>query len=301
VRAEPWLAIVNPAAGAGRGARAWPALERACAAGGVPLEPILTRAPGHASELVALAHRRGRRRFLAVGGDGTLNEVVNGLPPDGHAATLAVAPLGSGNDWARGNGVPARPAALARMLLAARTARHDVGRAHYSRAGGGRDARLFLNVAGAGYDADVIARLPARGPRELKYLWTALAGLPGYRARRMCLEADALRLEAEFLVVFAAIGRFGGGGLRLAPGAVADDRLLELVAIRALPWVTALVKLPKLYLGTLAGDAAAVTARAARIRVAADRDTPVEADGQLLGLAPLEVELLAEQIEVVVP
>jgi YegS/Rv2252/BmrU family lipid kinase len=295
-----WLAILNPVAGGGGALRAWPKLAAALAAAGVPCEVERTLGPGHATELAAAAQRRGVRRLLAVGGDGTLHEIVNGLDPGGARVALAVAATGTGNDWARGLGLPRSPAALAAVLRSERRRAHDLGIAEYQ-ADGGRRTRRFLNVAGVGYDADVLDRLPRRGPRRLRYLWAVVAGLPRYRAARFTIDCAGERIEAPLLVAFAAIGRFCGGGLEVAPGADPGDGLLDLLAVRAMPAYAALARLPKLYLGRFGGDPSALGGRGAEIRFDADRPVGVEADGQRLGSTPLCLHLQPGAIDAVVP
>ncbi len=295
-----WLAVLNPAAGGGRAARAWPALATALAAASVAVEAVVTKGPGHASELVSRAGERGVRRFLAVGGDGTLNEVVNGLACGGERTAIAAAPVGTGNDWARGLGLPRQPTALAAMLRAERRRAHDLGRVSCELAGMRRDT-VFINVAGAGYDADVLGRLPSVGPRSLRYVWAVASGIARYRPPRYRLECADLSVDERLLVAFAAIGRFAGGGLRLAPEADPGDGLLELVAIRALAPLAALVRVPKLYRGTLAGDPAAITARGPEVRISTDRPAGVEADGQLLGTTPVTFSLQPGAIDAIVP
>jgi diacylglycerol kinase (ATP) len=294
----PWLAILNPAAGGGRALNAWPALAAALAAAGVPCEVERTQGPGHATELVAAALARGARRILAVGGDGTLHEIVNGL--GGERIALAAAPTGTGNDWARGLALPRAPAALAAMLRAERRRTHDLGIAEYE-ADGGRRERRFLNVAGVGYDADVLDRLPRRGPPSLRYLWAVIAGLPRYRAARFTIDGAGPRIEAELLVAFAAIGRFCGGGLEVAPLADPGDGLLDLLAVRAMPTYAALARLPKLYLGRFGGDPTALSGKGAVIRIDSDRPVGVEADGQRLGATPLRLSVHAGAIDAIVP
>ena len=115
------------------------------------------------------------------------------------------------------------------------------------------------------------------------------------------IDCDGRRIEAALLVAFAAIGRYCGGGLKIAPAAAPGDGLLDLAAVRAIRPLAALVRVPKLYLGTLAGDSAAITGRAAVIRIEADRPTSVEADGQLLGLAPIRVDVQRGAIDAIVP
>ncbi len=296
----PWLAVLNPAAGGGRALRAWPRLAIALEHAGVRCELEVTRGPGHATELAAEALRRGRRRLLAVGGDGTLHEIANGLATDGERVALSAAATGTGNDWARGLGLPRAPRAIAAMLRAERRRPHDLGVAESTLAGR-RVEHRFLNVAGVGYDADVLDRLPRRGPRSLRYLWAVLAGLPGYRPADYRLACGAARIDGRLLVSFAAIGRYCGGGLEVAPGALPGDGLLDLLAIRAMPALAACARLPKLYLGRFGGDPTAWVARGAEVEIDADRPAGVEADGQRLGDTPLRLRVLHGAIDAVVP
>ncbi len=295
------LAIVNPAAGRGRAARAWPRLAAALAAAGVDCEVATTRAAGEASELAAAAHARGPRPVLAVGGDGTLFEVLNGLMRAPGRATLAVAPYGTGNDWARFLGVPRAPRALAAVLAAGRTRAVDVGLLEYQ-AAGRRAARHFINVAGVGYDADVIARMAVgRGPRIVAYLAALLGGLVGYRAPRFTVRAAGETFEGRLFVALAMLGASCGDGMRFAPRARPDDGLLDLVTIAHLSPLAALAKLPRVYAGTLLGDPAVRFRQCAEVAIEAEPAARVEADGQLLGTTPATARVLPGAIDFVVP
>lgn len=299
--AERWLAILNPAAGRGRAASAWPALARALDRRGVPWELRTTAAPGDAVRLAREARLAGHRRFLAVGGDGTLHEVANGLL-GGERCTLAVAPLGTGNDWARGVGMPSEPDAIASALAAGRTRPVDAGRIEYED-DGARRTRHFVNVAGAGYDAWVIERLPAGAPRGLAYLAAVVRGLWAYVAPRFVVGADddAYRIDAPLFAAFVALGPFCGGGMRFAPHADLSDGAFDVVAVPHLgPWA-AVRRLPALYAGTLPRDPRVRYSRSTRATIHATPPARVEADGQLLGTTPASFEILPGAIEAIVP
>ncbi len=298
--ASPWLAILNPAARGGLAGRRWPALAAALRAHRVRFELVVTRAPGEATSLAADGLRRGHDRLLAVGGDGTLHEVLNGLLPGGRRATLAVAPFGTGNDWARGRGIPRRAWQLAALLAAPRLLGHDVGVVEFAGVAG-RERRHFLNVAGVGYDAYVIERLSPRGPRALAYLAALAAGLVRYRAPRVRVEADGWSREAQLFVAFAALGRYCGGGMQFAPRALPADGLLDVVTIDHLGALAALARLPRIYSGGVLRDPAVRWRQSARVAIATDVPARVEADGQLLGHTPVTAWILPAAIDVVVP
>jgi diacylglycerol kinase (ATP) len=295
------FAIVNPAAGGGRAARAWPRLAAALAAEGVRCEVAQTRAAGEATELAAAAQAGGPRPVLAVGGDGTLFEVLNGLLRAPGRATLGVAPYGTGNDWARFLGVPRAPRALAAVLAAGRTRAVDVGLLEYQ-AAGRRATRHFINVAGVGYDADVLARIAAGGgPRLLAYPAALAAGLLRYRAPRFSVRTAGESIEARLFVAFAMLGASCGGGMRFAPRARPDDGLLDLITIDHLSPLAVLARLPRLYTGTLLGDRAVRFRQCAEVAIDAEPGARVEADGQLLGTTPATVRVLPGAIDFLVP
>jgi diacylglycerol kinase (ATP) len=296
----PLLAIVNPAAGGGRAGRRWTRLASALDAAGVAFEQVATRRAGEATELARAALATGPRTLLAVGGDGTLHEVLNGALAGAGRPRLAVAPFGTGNDWAREMAAPRDPAAFARMLAAGRVRAVDAGRIDYQQ-DGAPASRYFINVAGAGYDAYVLEQRERRGPRPLAYLRAVIAGLTRYRAPRFTVTGDALRVEGRLFVAFAMLGQACGGGMRFAPVARPDDGRLDLVAIDHLPAAHALLRLAKVYTGTILRDPAVRHAALRQVSIDADPPTRLEADGQLLGHTPATLTVLPGAVEFVVP
>lgn len=295
--ALPWFVIVNPAAGGARARRRWPALRAALERRGIPFTAALTTAPGQAQELAVDAVSTGARSLLVVGGDGSLHEVINGLwarGPDALQRTVvAVAPCGSGNDWARMLGFPGDPTRLAALLAAGRTRRVDLGLATCRPLAGTTDPRcVFHNVAGAGIDAAVLRRTPRRGPRALAYLAGLARTLPGYRASSYRITSGGQLQQGRHFLALAAIGPECGGGLRLAPGALPDDGQLELVTIDALSLPRSLGRLPRLFNGRLAADPAVRIRRVAEARIDCDPPGEIQADGQLIGTTPLSVQVL---------
>lgn len=291
---ERWFVVVNPAAGAGRGARGWPALARELARHHVEYDTAATNAPGHATLLARDAVQRGFRRVLAVGGDGVLHEVVNGVmqqdavPPP--AVAIGALPLGSGNDWARGQGIPADVDGMAHAVATGRLATHDIGRLQF-RGGSGQDCH-FINVAGAGLDARVIEHLPRRGPRRLAYLVGLARALTGFTAPAFDLGTDGPAGWQRLLLVLAAIGPYCGGGMRLAPAARGDDGLLDLVTIAPVRLPGDLLRLGRLFDGKLLDEPFVRHRLVAAADLDADTAVPVQADGQLVGHTPVRVSLL---------
>jgi len=297
-----WLAIVNPLAGRSRG-HLWQAVEQALSDAGVPVDVEYTKEP-HDGERIA--HRgllSGRRHVLVVGGDGSVHDVVNGLMRAGslHSeVTLAVVPLGTGNDWARSLGMDLRPRELAAAIVAGRTMQHDVGVIDFPKTSPPK-RRWFVNVAGTGFDAYVISRLPDHVPSALAYLWGALTGLLSYRAPRFTIQVEGQIIYRRLLLAFVANAQACGNGMRVAPVARVDDGLLDLVTINEVGALRALLKIAKLYRGTIHCDPIVRHIRTASVRIDAKPETDVEAEGQIVGRTPVVFSVLPDALRVVVP
>jgi YegS/Rv2252/BmrU family lipid kinase len=219
--------ILNPAAGHNRRAT-WllPELQRFAASHGPNIEVATTRAPGHATELAADAATQGFTAAVAVGGDGTANEVAQGLV--GTSCALGLVPRGSGNGLARHLRIPLQvPRALA--LLAqpnARVRAIDTGTA---------DGRLFINACGCGYDAEIAQRFASSTQRGfLVYAKLCLQSLRNLRTQPVTIEAGAVQFSLEALLVTVANSPQYGNEAEIAPGARVDDGALDLVAVQRL-------------------------------------------------------------------
>jgi YegS/Rv2252/BmrU family lipid kinase len=300
---EHWIVIVNPASGRPDGGAAWRAIEQALRDAGVAFDAVHTERPQHGQQLVQSALAAGRRCFLVVGGDGSVNDVVQGIMSSGLAdtreVTLAVAPHGTGNDWSRSWHVPRNPARIARFLARGRTVLHDVGLIDFAAPGSTR--RWFINVAGAGYDAEVTANVPRPVPSAFTYLGIALRGLARYRAPRFVIRADGASIDRRLLLAFVANARYCGNRMHVVPTAEMDDGELDVLAVRELTLLQALPKLAKLYTGRILGDEAVQHLRAARVRIETDPQAVIQADGQIVGTTPAEFGVARQALRVRVP
>ncbi|HET9694820.1 MAG TPA: diacylglycerol kinase family protein [Steroidobacteraceae bacterium] len=290
-----WLVIHNPVAGRARNGRAWQDFERALRRQGLRFDVCTTRCAGDGARLAARGVRQGADRILVAGGDGSVHEVLNGWMrarlTDGANRSapplLVPVPLGTGNDWARSLRLPRDPDRLALLLASARPSLHDLGVIRFPQQGD--ETRWFVNVAGAGFDAHVIARVPAPTPSTFAYLAGALRELRGYRSPRfrISLDGGATR-EGRFLLAFVANGQYCGHRMHVAPPALLDDGRLDVVTIDEVGLARALPKLLKLYFGNVLRDPLVRHATAERVRIESDPVTAVEADGQLVGTTPAD-------------
>ena len=293
-----WLVILNPNSGRGRSRRKWLRMAEALGKRRVFHQFHETREPGEAGRIAAEGWQAGFRHFLAVGGDGTLNEVLNGLEPaiqENAAAppVLAVLPAGTGNDWAHALGLPSSIEPLATRLaeaLRGATRTQDVGQLTFA---DGR-VHLFTEQAGAGFDAHVLQHLDRRAPRALAYVSALLRSLTSYRPPRLALHPDGAAEPVVVPSAFLTIGANGpwtGGGMHIAPHAVLDDGWLDFVTVRSLRWYQLLPRLPKLFRGGLLDDPAVHWCRASGAELVLEPPGGVQADGEIVGMTPVRFSL----------
>lgn len=260
------------------------------------LETVHTAGAGDATRLAREATAAGVEMVLAVGGDGTANEVAAGLA--GSATALGIVPAGSGNGFARMLGIPLDPRrALAALARGARR-RIDAGTA------GGR---FFLNVASAGFDAEVAAAYHRRGIAGRRrgifhYVQLGLRLAPSYRARHWVLESDGGRFEGRALVVAVLNGRQYGSGARLAPGARIDDGLLDVVIVEDGPVLESLAAMPLLFAGTVERFRRYRRFTATRAVLSSRDPEPFQRDGEAdPAVMRIEIAVLPAALDIVVP
>lgn len=292
------VVIINPVAG---GSRRGPAVEErvrlareALGRHGAEGRVELTRAAGHGSELTRQAVAEGCALVVAWGGDGTINEVASQLV--GTGAGLGIVRAGSGNGLARELGIPATPEAALAIALAGRERRIDVGEI---------EGRPFLNVAGVGFDAALAAEFNGlggerRGP--IRYTVLALRATLAYVAGRYTVEVDDQRLEVDALVVaIANLPQYGSNAV-IAPRALPDDGLLDVVVVEKRGTLATLGLGLRLLDRTIDKAAGVTVLRGARVRVTGAGPLPFHVDGEPhLGGASVEARIHRAALRVRVP
>ncbi len=292
------LVIVNPVAGGGRARGFWEKCAAQCAAGRVDMEIFETRKRGDAADRAAAA---GDRLVIAVGGDGTAHEVVNGLlrrPSNGPPRFGALLRAGTAGDLARSLPSPSRPELVPEWLAANRWRSVDVGRLSTS---AGR--RYFINVADAGIGAEVVRRA-ARGPAWVggtgNFLAGAVISLLKHRNVSVQLRLDdGPVLQRRVRTIAVANGAFLGGGMWIAPKADVNDGLFEVVTIGDVSRWLGIRSLPMLYRGTHGRLAQVEFGQARRVEIDSEQPIGVEADGELVGSTPAVFEIVPGALQVI--
>jgi diacylglycerol kinase (ATP) len=298
----PLVIIANPNAGRGKVGAALDGIDRVLKDAALDHRIVETTHPGHATQAARDALRGGERYLVAVGGDGTVHEVVNGMLEDGEPvaadAVLGVVAAGSGCDFVRSFGIPGDAVRAARHLAGDAVRQIDVGHVTYAAGDGEAQSRYFPNIAEVGLGGSVVARaarLPALlGPaRYLAGFWLTL---PGFRPATVRLEADGQAYEWRAHNVVVANCQFYGGGMRISPKSQPDDGVLD-VLVMVGPKSDAFTTIPKVYKGTHLPHRDIVELRASRVRVEADAPLAIEADGETLGTTPATFEIIRKAIQ----
>ncbi|HEV2805897.1 MAG TPA: diacylglycerol kinase family protein [Chthoniobacterales bacterium] len=259
----------------------------------------LTTKPGSAARFAKTALAKGRRMIIAAGGDGTLNEVINGIGENLGGAAVGLIPLGTGNDFARTIGVPADIEQALELIRAGETRPVDLVRVTSD------EVRYFVNVSAGGFSGLVNEKLTPQmkktwGP--LAYLRSAAAALPDLRAYQTTLafdNAESLRIELYNVVV--ANGRYVAGGTLIAPDASIDDGLLDIVLIPKRPAGELAMLAAQVALGTHLTSDAIVFRRAAKLTVNSKPGMWFNVDGELVGNEPARFEILPGALRFVAP
>jgi diacylglycerol kinase (ATP) len=295
--------IVNPHAGRRRVGEEVPELERTLRARGLPYRLLRTEGRGDATRFAREALDGGGRFLVAVGGDGTVHEVVNGmLAADGtplvEGAVLGVVAAGSGCDFIRTFGLPGDASRACYHLTGNNTYPLDIGRIEYTTVGGDTDVRHFVNVAEAGLGAAVAARAERMSPRlgQSKYFFAFWRVLPGFKLATVRVEADRKVYEGPAYLVVVGNAQYYGGGMKISPRSYPGDGVLDVLVFKG-PKSDAFTLLPKIYRGEHVPHAHIEELRVKReLVIEADRPLPIEADGELLGTTRATVRVLAHPI-----
>jgi diacylglycerol kinase (ATP) len=296
--------IVNPAAGASTTHRKWPRINRLLKHIGLSFDHQYTEGSGHAIELARTAAADGYRYVVAVGGDGTINEVANGmlLSTDASSMSLGVISTGTGSDFARSTGIPRHYINACSSLTSLHRTLIDVGIIEY-RSKGQSLKRFFVNAAGIGFDAAAVEateRMPKYFGGTIPYLTGLLRTLIGYRNKSVTLRIGDEVKSTRILSVVVANGSYLGGGMHVAPDSRLNDNLLDVVVIGDIGKFDLLKSLPMVYKGTHGKHPKVSMEKASSISVESSERILVHADGELLGECPASFRIMPAALSIVV-
>ena len=294
--------IFNPAAGRSRVSQTQLQQKLEAATGATAFEIAATSRSQTARELAEIAIENGAQVVVAAGGDGTLSEILNAVY--GTNAKLGVLPLGTGNDFSRTLGIGTNLDFAITTLFGGCSRTIDVGRASC-----GGESRLFLNIAGCGFDALVARRINAGRKHPFWRHWRGVAAylaataqeLQRLQVARLRLKLDGELVDVRALLCAVANAQSYGGGMKVAPDARLDDGLFDICVIKAATRLEFARAFPGVFRGAHIHHPRVEMFRARHVEIWCDRDWPVLVDGELWGAPPLTFEIVPRAVEVVAP
>jgi diacylglycerol kinase (ATP) len=295
--------LVNPAAEGGSVGRRWPELAHRAANLGLTGDALLSERPGQLGELAARAVDEGASLVVAVGGDGTVNEVAQSLAGR-ERVDLAVIPRGTGGDFVRTYGIPRRLEDAVAVARDGQARAIDLGRASYRAWAGGEEQSYFANIASAGMSGAIAKRTNETSKAlggKVSYLWATFTVFARWRNDDVLVIVDGERREGRMHDVVVANGRFFGGGMMICPEADPGDGLFDVLLIGDLTKRDLLLTLPKTYRGRHLPHPKAELLRGAVVEVDAPQPLPVELDGEQPGTTPVRFEIVPKALRLRVP
>jgi len=295
--------LVNPAADNGATGRRWPEIANRAAAAGLDGDALMSERPGQLTELARRAAEDGATLLVAVGGDGTVYEVVNGIARR-PGVDLAIVPRGTGRDFVRTYGIPHRLDDALRTAREGRTREIDLGRARFRSWQGETVETYFANIASAGMSGAIAKRANETSKAlggKASYFWATFAVFARWQTSEITVAVDGESRRSRMHDVVVANGRYFGGGMMICPQAEPDDGAFDVLLIGNLTKRDLLLTLPKTYRGKHLPHPKAELLRGSTVEIDAHEPLPVELDGEQPGTTPARFDLVPRALRLRVP
>ncbi len=306
MKTNRWLVIVNEAAGAGKAAADWPGIEQLLEKYNFQFDAVFTKRRLHAMTIARRKIEEGYSRIIVVGGDGTMNEVINGVFAQKRLHTteimLGMITVGTGNDWAKMFSIPHDYEAAVVTISKQKTFIQDAGVVTYTRCDK-TWKRYFINIAGMGFGAKVVDRtnqLKSKGKSNPSlYLLNIFTSLLNYRSVKTSIEIDGEKYDRDLFSFNVGICKYNGGGMIQVPDAVPDDGLFNMTLIRKIGKLNIIANIKKLYNGTITKHSKVETWIGKSVIVNGPKKIHLETDGETLGHSPMEFKIIPRSIKVI--
>ncbi len=302
-----WLVIVNPNAGIGKAKKDWVQISGLLSRRGFDYLVRFTEGPLHATDLVAEHIEKGFRKVIVVGGDGTMNEAVNGIFKQKSVPTTAISlgmiSVGTGNDWGRTFNIPRDYEKAIAVLKKEHSMLQDAGTVSFYNSDQ-KQERYFINMAGLGFDGLVAQKTNAdkvKGKSNpLLYLVNLLSSLFTFKSCGTRVVVDGQEVKDKIFSISIGIGKYNGGGMQQAPDAKPDDGLFDITLIKHMTKLSVIANVNRLYNGTIKKHKQVEGMMGKNVIIESDKPVLLETDGESLGHSPFEFNIVPQSIRVIV-
>ena len=297
-----WCVILNPISGRGKSVKHLPEIESLLRKYNIPYKIFISKYPGHSIHITQKALLSGIKKFIAIGGDGSLNEIVNGIFSQkkipSKQCTLAAIPVGTGNDWARNNRLGKSYEEAIQAIAENSRYLHDIGSATFQE-NNKKTRRYFINFAGIGFDSAVVANMTSRKFGSLSYLAAILKTFLFYKGTPMQITVNGKSFQKDAFVLMTALGKYCGGGMFLAPRSIPNDGVFDVTLVKSLSRIHLLFSIPQIYNGSILNHSRVERFQCRSIQVESSSNIRIEADGELLGSPPVLYEIMKQSLKVI--
>lgn len=304
---KEWLVLVNPNAGTGKGEKDWKKISKLLTDNGFEYTSVFTERKFHAIEIVSEYIEKGYRKIVVVGGDGTMNEVVNGIFAQKKVLpskiSVGMISIGTGNDWVRTYNIPIDYKEAIKIIKKGNTLEQDAGIVEFH-TDTGTETRYFVNMAGMGFDGLVAQKTNA--DKELGksnpflYLANLVSSLFSYSSSNIRITVDGRLVKARVFSMSVGIGQYNGGGMMQAPDALPNDGLFDVTIIKHMTKLSIVANIRRLYDGSIRKVKQVELLTGKSVRVESDVPIPLEVDGESLGFSPFEFNMIPRSIKVII-
>lgn len=297
--------VVNPFSGAGKTRKKWQAVEHKLRQQGYGFDVSFTQSPLHAIQITREALQKGYDHIIAVGGDGTINEVLNGfyspLTEEKCQAAFSVLPMGTASDFARVLPLSTQAEYIEKLLQKGQEQACDVVCASYIDWEGKPARRYFINVADVGIGSDTCARVNRSNKAMggfLSFLFACLAAIFSFKNPVLTVEVDGQVLySGKSSMVAVNNGQYFGGGMMIAPQAQISDGLLDIIVLEDFSKAEFLKALPSVYKGKHLNHPRIRLAKGSKIKIKSPDRVYLEVDGESPGIGDVAIEILPGDIK----
>ncbi|MFP4367052.1 MAG: diacylglycerol/lipid kinase family protein [bacterium] len=299
------LVIINPNAGRRRGEKDWDEISALLKKAGFNYKAVFTQYPRHAIGISASHIKKGYKNLIVVGGDGTMNEVINGIFSQNRYPTteisLGMITVGTGNDWARMFNIPGGYAEAISVIKRNNGFVQDAGVVKYYQ-GIEQKCRYFVNIAGIGFDALVVSKTNKMKENGKGGAWTYLKSiiisLMKYRHTRTKIRIDNHEISNDVFNISIGICKYNGGGMMQLPHAVANDGFFDVTVINKIKKHEVILNLKRLYNGTITKHHTVESYKGKSIFIDSEPIIHLETDGESLGHSPFIFEIIPRSIKI---
>lgn len=305
---EKWFAVVNPSSANGKTGDKWPSIYHTLIESGIDLEYQFTSEHGNGIEITKKAINNGHERIIAVGGDGTVNEVINGLFTNeklvNQNVKLAILGLGTGSDFIRTSKIKTDINAFIDLLKNNTPIKCDVGIVNHMDSKGNTKEHYFINASNIGIGADVVNCVNSRSKvlgSKLTYLTGTIQTIAKYKNFHASILLDNnIKIESNFCGIVICNGQYIGGGMHIAPEALIDDGLFDIIVIKDISKIRLFSRFPLIYKGKHINLPEIEVYRSSKISIETNLPTLLETDGEIPGYLPGQYRILPQCLSIMI-